>query len=81
MVMTQTLKENKVGGSHIKPEKHEWKGTAAERKRIGVIYHHIPDNLKNLMRQNIELSDNERLIVEGKMRKEANGKFKWFGLQ
>ena len=74
--MTQKLKEKKVDKSHVKPEKQEWKGTAAERKRIAVIYHHIPDNLKILMRQNIELTDDEQLLVEGKMRKEANGRFK-----
>ena len=75
-VMTQKLKEKKVDKSHVKPEKEEWKGTAAERKRIAVLYHHIPDNLKSLMRQNIELTDDEQLLVEGKMRKEANGRFK-----
>ena len=76
MIMATKLKAELVNKTHFKPEKQEWKGTAAERKRISAIYKHIPENLKNLMCQNIELTDEERVLVEGKIAKEQNGKFK-----
>ena len=47
-VMAQTLREKQIDKSHVKPQKLEWAGTATERKRTSVIYHHIPENLKNL---------------------------------
>ena len=75
-VMAQTLREKQIDKSHVKPQKLEWAGTATERKRTSVIYHHIPENLKNFMWQNIELTEEEKVLVEGKIMKEMNGMFK-----
>ena len=75
-IMAQKLKEKHQNKTHTQPEKQEWKGTTPERKRMTVIYKHIPETLKKLMHQNVELTKEERVLMEGKIAKEENGKFK-----
>ena len=75
-LMAQKLQEYHVNKSLVKPKNQEWKGNTAERKRLSVIYRHIPENLKNLMRQNVELPEEERVQVEEKIVKGQDGSFK-----
>ena len=75
-IITQKIKDKHVDKSHCKTQKQEWKGNPAERKRIGVIYRHIPEALKTLMRQNIELPEQERVEVEEKMVRGTDGTYK-----
>ena len=75
-IMAQQLKEKHVDKSHVKTQKQEWKGSAVERKRISVIYCHITEKLKNLMRQNIELPEQERIEVEEKVVRSSDGTYK-----
>ena len=42
---------------------------------MAIIYQSIPEKLKNLMRQNIELSDEEKVLVEGKIVKGTDGRY------
>ena len=75
-VMAQQLQEKHVDKSHVQPQKlDKWKGTTAERKKMAVIYNLLPEKLKNLMWQNIKLTDEEKVIVEGKMVKGSDGSF------
>ena len=75
-IMAEKLKDKHVDKSHVQPEKlKKWKGTSEERKEMAIIYQSIPEKLKNLMRQNIELSDEEKVLVEGKIVKGTDGRF------
>ena len=76
MIIAQKIKDKHVDKSHCKTQKQEWKRNPAERKRIGVIYHHIPEALKKLMRQNIELPKQERVEVEEKIVRGTDGTYK-----